>query len=239
VTGALCWHFQGPFHIDSSPCVADGSVYFGSGVSRRFQTYEIFCLRAQDGTVRWRVPADLPVWGAPTVDGGQVFIGLGNGRLDDTAPRPQTPAGALLCLPAETGRPCLWRFPLGDAVFGKPAVDPKRVYFGARDGSCYALGRGDGGLCWKQNLGSPVLTRPALLDGRLYVAARKGQAWGLDAGSGAPRWLFDVAEHSRTRPQLLSSPASVAEPGGHHRIYLGAELANPVSSAAALYCLED
>jgi outer membrane protein assembly factor BamB len=240
VTGALRWHFQGPFHIDSSPCVADHSVYFGSGVSRRFQTFEIFCLNTEDGTVRWRVPVDLPAWGAPAVDGGQVYIGLGNGRLDETAPRPQTPAGALLCLPAGTGQPCLWRFSIGDAVFAKPTVDQKHVYFGAHDGYCYALERSDGRLCWKQDLGSPVLTRPALLDGRLYVVARDGRVWGLDATNGAARWLLDVSKYSRARPQLLSSPAVLAEEiSGHHRIYLGAELSNPVSSAAAIYCLED
>src|SRR5262249_36778009 len=135
-----------------------------------------------------------------------------------------------------------WRYDVSDAVFTRASIDAQHVYFGARDGHCHCLDRATGQLNWKQDLGSPVLTTPALLDNRLYVVASGGLVGCLDAASGARQWTFDVAGHTQTTAQLYSSPAVVAEAGADgpmRRIYFGSELANPVSTAAVLYCLRD
>jgi hypothetical protein len=174
------------------------------------------------------VPTDLPVWAAPAVGGAGPFVGLGDGRLSESAAPPGKPRGALLRLDAATGRQA-WRYDVPDGVFVKPALDAGHVYFGARDGHCYCLDRADGRLVWKQDVGGPVVAAPCLCGGRLYCR---------DAGSGRPHWVFDVAAHSQTRPRLFSAPVVVPEEGGRRRIYFGAELRNPVRSAALLYCLE-
>src|SRR5262249_6892068 len=124
VTGAKKWQFAGTWHIDSSPAVAGGHVFVGSGVSRRFKDTILFCLEGSDMSVIWRVPVDLPAWGSPVVDGDQVFFGLGNGRLQRSDERP---AGALMCLNAASGHE-LWRCPTSDGVLARPAVDRKRVF---------------------------------------------------------------------------------------------------------------
>jgi outer membrane protein assembly factor BamB len=237
-TGRPRWHFHGDFHVDASPVVASGHLYAGSGVSRRHRRTEAFCLDADTGRPLWRVPTDLPVWAAPAVDGADVFVALGNGRLNESAAPPETPRGALLRLDAATGRQ-VWRYDAPDGVLVKPALDGQRVYFGSRDGCCYALERGAGRLVWKQDVRGPVVAAPCLCGGRLYVAAGEGRLYCLGAADGRPLWTFDVAAHSRTRPRLFSAPVVVPEDGGRRRIYFGAELRNPVSSAAMLYCLED
>jgi outer membrane protein assembly factor BamB len=237
-TGARCWRFRPGLHVDASPALAGGRLYCGSGVSRVHRATCVFCLDGRDGRVLWREPTDLPAWGPSVVDGGEAFFGLGNGRLDRSAEPPEQPAGALLCVEAASGKE-RWRFATGDAVFGRPCVDPGHVYFGARDGFCYCLDR-DGRLCWKEDMGSPVATGPALAGDRLYVVASRGRVACLDAGTGRARWSFDVAAHSRTAAQLYSSPVVVAEQAGEHRrVYFGAELSNAVSSAAVVYCLRD
>jgi outer membrane protein assembly factor BamB len=241
VSGGKRWHFQGRRHIDSSPAVAGRRLYAGSGVSLLYPTTEVFCLDAAGGALLWRTPTDLPVWGSPLVRDEQVFFGLGNGRLTQSAQAPEKPAGALLCADASTGRTC-WIYRLDDAVFGRPAADEEHVYFGARDGRCYCLDRRDGRRRWAVELGSPIVANPALLDGRLYVVASGGRVSYLDAASGRVRWTFDVARHTQTRPHLLSSPVVRAEEdaaGSHHRLYFGAELRNPIKSTAVLYCLRD
>jgi len=50
-----------------------------------------------------------------------------------------------------------------------------------------------------------------------------------------------LARDAHVRPQVFSSPTVTrdASAGEGRRIYFGAELANPVSSAAVLYCLQD
>ena len=122
-------------HIDSTPFVANGRVYAGSGTSRRFPALQVVCLDAATGKPIWRTRVNLPAWGSPVVAGDRVFVGLGNGRLTEAA---QSPAGALACFDANTGKE-LWSFPVPDAVFGRPAVASGRVVFGSRDGNLYGL----------------------------------------------------------------------------------------------------
>ncbi len=241
VSGAPRWHYEAPIHVDASPSVVDRCLYCGSGVSRTRKTTQVFCLNADTGAVLWQKPTDLPVWGSPAVSGDQVFFGLGNGRLTQSALAPEKPAGAVLCAAAKNGE-TQWRYDVRDGVLVRPAVDDHRVYFGARDGCCYCLDRSHGQLCWMQDLGSPLVTNPALLERRLYVVASDGRVSRLDADSGRIGWTFDVAAHSQTKPRLFSAPAVVgerAEVNGHFRVYFGAELRMPLNSAAMVYCLRD
>jgi outer membrane protein assembly factor BamB len=241
VTGARRWQYEAAIHVDTSATVVGKRLYCGSGVSRTRSRTEIFCLTADEGTILWRKPTDLPAWGSPAVSGDQVFFGLGNGRLTRSAEPPEKPAGAMMAVAAETGE-MRWRYDVSDGVLVRPAVDSQRVYFGARDGYCYAVERAHGQLCWKQALGSPLVTNPALIEKRLYVAAGGGRVSRLNADSGTIEWTFDVAGYSQTEPRLFSSPVVVADRGrggGAYRIYFGAELQMSLGSAAVLYCLRD
>jgi outer membrane protein assembly factor BamB len=230
--GAKLWHFPGP-HVDSNPAVVEDRLYAGSGSG---PDYEVFCLDAETGRRIWRAAADLPVWGAPLVADGCVWVGLGTGTFGERAGRP---AGALLCLDAHTGRR-VWRYDVGDSVLGKPALDPDRVYFCSLDHQCYCLDRKEGQLCWRRDLGSPVMAAPALAGDSLYVAASGGRVCRLHAGSGAVQWTVDLARLSQARPRLFSSPAVVrADADDSRRLYVGAGLDNGLRMAALLYCLED
>src|SRR5262249_4327023 len=233
-TGSTKWHFKELLHIDASPTVVAGRLYLGSGISRTRKTTQALCLDAKTGQVLWLQPTDLPVWGSPTVDGDSVFFGRGNGRLDSSAAHP---AGGILCLDAKNGA-VRWRFDVAEGVLARPTLDARTVYFGARDGRCYALDRVDGSLRWTQDLGSAIVTTPALANGALYVAASAGKVSCLEVESGHVRWSFDVAAHTQTRPRLFASPVVVEKDGARH-IYLGTELRNGVSSAAVLYCLSE
>ena len=227
-TGKEVWHFPG-VHVDTNPAVVGNRLYAGSG----FGSYEAFCLDAATGLPRWRTKVDLPVWGSPTVVGGDVLIGLGNGDFKDSTK--DAPAGALLCLDTESGA-VRWTHRVADAVLMKPAVDEGKglIFFAARDRHAYGVDR-EGRLCWKQALGSPIVAAPALAGSRLYVAGSQGAVSCLQADSGAVQWTFDVARHSQKTPQLFSSPA-VAD----GRIYFGAALANAVGNTfPVLYCLEE
>jgi outer membrane protein assembly factor BamB len=233
------WHFQGPLHVDASPAVLGDRVYAGSGVSLSHRRTEVFCLDAATGKVVWRRRTDLPAWGSPAVFGEQVFFGLGNGRFQEPPAAPERPAGAVVCFAAQTGER-LWTYPAADAVFCRPAVDERHVCFGARDGCCYALDRRSGRLCWKTDLGSPVIGRPALAGPHVWAVSSGGRVCRLDGTTGAVEARLDLPAPPHTHFRVYSSPAVCAEPDGAHRIYLGAELANPAAASAALvYCLKD
>lgn len=236
-TGRKLWRFSGPFHIDSSPIVLGRRLYAGSGISRVYRKTEAWCLDTENGRVCWRYPTDLPVWGSPVLEGDDVFFGLGNGRLLTGPEPPEKPAGAVLCLNAHTGEG-RWRHTASDAVFGRVAAEEKRVYFGARDGRVTCLDRATGQPLWQRQLGSPIVASPALHGDRLYIVASKGRISCLERDTGQTRWEYDVAGSSSIEPQLVSSPRVIGLDSGR-RIYFGAELRNPVSSAAVVYCLRD
>jgi outer membrane protein assembly factor BamB len=185
------------------------------------------------------MPSDLPVWGMPSVAGGFVYAGVGNGNFMESA---EKPAGAVLCLEAATGKR-LWRYDVADAVLTHAAVGAERVYFGSRDGSCYALGRKEGKLVWKVGLGSPVLASPALVAGEggasLYVLGSAGRVCRLEAATGQVEWRFDVAKDAKQDAdavQLFSSPCVVTG-GEGRRVYFGSGLDN--FARGTLYCVEE
>src|SRR5262245_50866257 len=128
--------------------------------------------------------------GSPTVDGDRVFFGLGNGRLMRSAEPPARPAGVVLCLDAASGRR-RWDYPVSDAVLAKPVVDGGRVYFGCRDGRCYAVDCEDGHLLWSHAVGGPIVSRTPVREGRVYALASDGRLDCLDARSGTRLWTFD------------------------------------------------
>jgi outer membrane protein assembly factor BamB len=239
ITGKVRWHFEGLLHVDTSPVVAGGRVYAGSGISRRLRRTEAFCLDARTGRPLWRTPTDLPVWGSPVVEGGQVFFGLGNGRLERSVDPPARPAGALLCLDAATGK-VRWRCPAGDGVLVRPAVGARQAFFVSRDGCCYAVRRESGALAWKTDLGGPLVAAPALAGDRLYLVTRGGRVAALAAEDGRILWSYDLADKTHTDPRMYSAPVAARDPAtGSRQVIFGAELRNPVNSAAVLYCLEE
>ena len=239
--GKELWHFEG-LHIDTSPTVVGNRLYGGSGYGDQ---YWLFCLDTATGKPIWRQTSKLPVFGSPTVLGQQVFFGTGNGNMIQSDP--SKPAGALLCY--KTDGTFLWSYATPDGIHTKPAVDRRHVYFGARDGSVYAVRRSDGQLAWKEDLGSPVVTAPALLTSdsgdsySLYTIGVGGRVCCLDPLTGKHLYEpFDVAKASSTAPQLLSSPRVLAtrrDDGEARQVYFGAGLSDKGTWQAALYCVED
>jgi outer membrane protein assembly factor BamB len=242
-TGKEIWHFPG-FHVDAGPTVADGRVFFGSGVGDIYKETVLFCLDTATGNLLWRLPTSLPAWATPTVKGPHVYFGIGNGRMNESD---SNPAGALMCADVATGAE-LWRYPVSDGVLGRPIADGNFVYFGSRDGNLYCLHRDQGQLAWKHPLGAPIVAAPAVArcnfcGARTSVFAVASDGGGLarlvclGANEGQLAWSFDIAAHARTPANLWSSPALTISPEGR-RIYVGSEIKG-AASAAVLYCIED
>jgi outer membrane protein assembly factor BamB len=241
--GKRLWQY-GKGHIDCPPLVVGQRVYCGAGVDRDLkgpQETAIFCLDAQTGDEVWRVTTDLPAWGKPFVSGGRAIFPLGNGDSSKPVGPPDKPAGAVVCVSAEDGKP-IWRYDVPDGVLEGPAVDGGQVYFGSRDGHCYCVGRDDGLFRWKRDLGSPVVAPPALAacpacgsTNSVYAVARDGRAACLDAASGRVMWQRDFPA-----AQLLSAPVVTVEHsqlGDHRSVYFGAGILN--NNQIMVYCIED
>jgi outer membrane protein assembly factor BamB len=217
---------------ETSPAVHDGRVFAGLGIDGR----AVICLDAEDGKEIWRCKTPYPVFGPPTVAGGSVIVGMGNGDFINSAEVVKSiklaqlrkegkseaeiaeaaktlgTGGEIWCLDEKSGD-VQWTYPVPDTVLGAIAVDRDKLYFGARDGYVYCLSRA-GKLINRWNAHAPLLTSPAISGGHLYVVTQQGTLFGLRADDLECVW---EAQLGFTGP-FISSPAVA---WGH--VYAGSE----------------
>lgn len=202
-TGHLKWRFPDA-HVDGGPLVHNGRVYFGSG----YATKALFCLDANRGRLAWKKDFAVPVWGAPALAGGKLYVGIGNGNFDESDEHPQ---GAALCLDPETGEE-VWRFgDVKDGVLTSIAVSENRAVFGSRDGACYALDATTGQLAWRTDIEVPILSSPAISGTHVLLGTDDGLLFCLDLEDGGEVWFYDTNDDLMVFGQddgrIQSSPA--------------------------------
>ncbi len=173
-------------------------VVFGSGIGGQ----RVNCVDARTGSVLWWRETPYPAFGAPTVAGDRVLIGVGNGNFIVSDPNP---AGAILCLALRDGRE-LWRVPTPDTVIGAVAVHQGRAYACCRDGQVYAIDLEKGEAAAKYALGSPMVCSPAVTAEAIYVTTEAGKLLCLDRGAGSVRWAQTLTGGT----MIVSSPAVAA-----------------------------
>lgn len=180
-----------PFDVFlSSPVIAGGTVYFGSG------DQTVYALDAQTGTLKWKFATGNVVHASPAVSAGVVYIGSWDRYL--------------YALNAESGA-MIWKFQTGEdtviynqvGIASSAAVAGGTVFFGCRDGHFYAVDAKTGAQLWKHdNKKGWVIASPAVHEGVVYFPTSDGTRFkALEAASG--RVLFDLTNKAVS----FSSPA--------------------------------
>ena len=184
----------------SSPVVAIGAVYFGSGDTN------IYALDAATGALRWKFKTGDVVHSSPAISDGTLFAGSWDSYF--------------YALDAASGKE-KWRFKTGEdpnihnqvGIQSSAAVANGVVYFGCRDSKFYAVDAATGKQLWVfPNKGSWVIASPAVFEGEVYFATSdSGLIHALDAKSGAPLFSLD----NKHWP-MFSSPAIAGD-----KLYIG------------------
>jgi len=183
--------YADPFDVYlSSPVVADGAVFFGSGDGH------VYALAVADGQRRWTFDTGEVVHASPAVVSGVVYVGSWNSRF--------------FALDARSGAE-RWHFQAGtdDLIHNQvgfqssPAVVEGTVYVGCRDANLYALDAATGREKWRYPTnGSWVVTSPAVSAGRVVFATSDSSlVTALDAATGKQQW------QQSTRAYVFASPA--------------------------------
>ncbi|MGZ5024639.1 MAG: beta-alanine-activating enzyme beta-propeller domain-containing protein [Chthoniobacterales bacterium] len=142
----------------SSPVVADGAVFFGSGDGN------LYSLDASTGNLRWKFKTGDVIHASPAFADGVVFVGSWDSYF--------------YAVDARSGKE-KWKFHAGeDALLhnqvgfqSSPAVVDGVVYTGCRDAQLYALDAATGEEKWKfDNALSWVITSPAVVNGKVFFA---------------------------------------------------------------------
>ncbi|HEY8053724.1 MAG TPA: PQQ-binding-like beta-propeller repeat protein [Steroidobacteraceae bacterium] len=175
----------------SSPAVAGGMVYFGSGDGN------VYALDAGSGALRWKFHTGNVVHASPAVANGTVFVGSWDSYF--------------YALDATSGKQ-RWRFKTGEdpainnqvGIQSSAVVADGVVYFGCRDSNLYALDAASGTKRWSYSTRSSwVISSPSVRDGRVYFATSDtALVLAADAKTGAP--VFSLSFH---KWPFFSSPA--------------------------------
>jgi outer membrane protein assembly factor BamB len=201
ITGKVVKPAQGRLRIEaaffnpdseSPPAAAaiDGRrvFLFGSGLEGR----RVNCVDAATGALIWKSPTPHPAFGAPTVDGDRVLVGVGNGNFLASDPKP---AGAVLCFSLKDGKE-LWKVAVGDNVIGAVAVAGGKAYACSRDGHVHVLDAAKGAVLAKWPVGAPMVSSPAVTADAVTVATDAGKLFSFDRASGELLWSFPLSPGS-------------------------------------------
>jgi len=201
----LAWRAPTDGDVVSSPAIANGVVYVGSGDGF------LYALDVTTGARRWRYDAGSPVSSSPAVGGGLVFATARDGSIFavDAARgtrRWRLTTGADLPLP--------WGHESGDHFLSSPAYIDGRVVVGAGDGGVYAIDAATGRRQWRAQTDGRVRASPAVADGRVYAGSYDGRVYCYDLTSGALRWRYETegvtlksGSFGFDRRSIQSSPA--------------------------------
>jgi outer membrane protein assembly factor BamB len=218
----------------SSPAVANGKVYFGSGDGN------VYAVDAKTGVLQWKFATRDVVHASPAVANGVVFIGSWDGNFyaidAETGQQKWVFAGGqdpaihnqvgfqssaavvdgtvyvgcrdahVYALDAATGRK-KWDYPTSKSwVNGTPAVRDGVVYVGTSDSSRFmALDARTGRLRFNFDAKSYVFSSAALAGGLAYFGSHNGKFYAVDAKTGALAWEFQTPA-SKNDPMKIMNP---------------------------------
>jgi outer membrane protein assembly factor BamB len=169
---------------DSSPTVADDTVYVGGGDGK------VYAVDLETGRERWSHATGSRVRSSPAVGEGTVYAG----SFD----------GCVYALNAATGAES-WKYQTGDVVQSSPALGEGLVFIGTRAEALLALEAKTGALKWRRpHSGSWVLASAAIAAGKVIVGGSDSHLLeALDAQTGEPAWSMPVGA------RMLGSPTVV------------------------------
>ena len=182
--------------FQSSPVVAQGMVFFGSGDGN------LYALDAETGALRWKFATGDVVHASPAYDAGTLYFGSWDSYL--------------YAVDAATGQK-KWQFKTGEDPLihnqvgfqGSPAVIDGVVFVGCRDSGFYAIDAATGTQKWKiDNKGSWIVVSPAVFGGKvLFGTSDSGLVHLLDAASQKPAFELKVAAYDFSSPAVAGDVA--------------------------------
>ncbi len=210
-----------PFDVFlSSPVLANGVVFFGSGDGN------VYALDAASGALRWKYQTGDVVHASPAFADGVIYVGSWDSYF--------------YALNAGTGT-LKWRFHAGEdpgihnqvGFQSSAAVVGGVVYVGCRDSNLYALDAASGAERWRFSTGASwVISSPAVTGGKVYFATSDSSRYHVvDAATG--KSVFEIQD----KAFMFSSP-SVAGDVVFIGVMNGTLAARDLSTAKVLWTFE-
>jgi outer membrane protein assembly factor BamB len=172
-------------YVQSSPVVADGTVYVGS------LDGNLYALAADTGEINWTFATAGKIRATPAVDQGTVYVGSWD--------------KSIYAIDARTGE-ARWASPVGGQVQSTAVAANGLVYCASRKASVVALDAQTGALRWEHRYGNNmwVESSPRLVDGVIYIGSSGSKfILGLDALTGEPTAIFTSPDFHWSTPLVI------------------------------------
>ena len=195
-TGDLIWSFKTTSHVESTPFISQGKLYFTGGADG------VYCVDALEGQEIWHY-GDIHADMSPVVHNGIVYFGTGYGDYK------------VFAVDANTGAE-IWSKQMPYPVWGSPSASENLVFFGLGRGNfsesapipagkVVAFNAETGDTVWEHEAEDAVLTAIAIQDGSVIFGSRDGYVYSLGATDGKLNWKTDLGG------PVVSSPAVTPE----------------------------
>jgi outer membrane protein assembly factor BamB len=166
--------------------------------------HNVYAVDVQTGEALWPEPftADHPVWAAPLVADGRVYVV----SLDHH----------LYALDRADGA-TVWEKDLGASLAGTPALVDGTLYVGTFARELYALDAATGAEVWPQPFAQAenwIWSGPAERDGGLYFTDLSGNLFAVDARTGALRWQVKPGGVLRGTPAVTDELVIIGDKDG-------------------------
>jgi outer membrane protein assembly factor BamB len=221
-SGAEEWCFAASDVILSSPSVAEGVVYFGTGFWSTGDSGYLYAIDTQTGQELWRFTAG-PILTSPAINDGVVYFNDSLGRFfavqdkslsasagdshsDGTMARANLQRTGFYDVKAVYElRGVQWQFEIGETPAAPPTIVDKTAYL-CSGTYVYALDIATGERLWRFAT-SGALSSPAIANGVVYFGGYGGYMYAVDARTGLRKWQTTTRGFPDEEDAMVSSPA--------------------------------
>lgn len=205
-TGEQIWSFPTTSHVESTPFIHQGKLYFTAGADG------VYCIDALEGEQIWHYPAvhaDM----SPVMHKDKVYFGTGYGDY------------RIYAVDAQTGAE-VWSKQMPYSVWGSPSAEENRVFFGLGRGNfsesapipagkVVALDTETGDILWEHEAEDAVLTAIAIQNGYVTFGSRDGYVYSLQSTDGKLNWKTDLGGPVVSSPAVTMDTIYVATKDGY------------------------
>lgn len=205
-TGEPIWSFKTASHVESTPFISQGKLYFTAGSDG------VYCIDALEGQEIWHyedVHADM----SPVFHSDKVYFGTGYGDY------------RIYAVDAQTGVE-VWSKQMPYPVWGSPSTDENLVFFGLGRGNfsdsapipagkVVALDTETGDIVWEHEAEDAVMTAIAVQNGSVTFGSRDGYVYSLQSTDGKLNWKTDLGGPVVSSPAVTMDTVYAATKNGY------------------------
>jgi len=164
--------------VRSTPAIANGMVYFGSGDGY------FYAIDSKSGAEKWRFKTGGAVHSSPAVTASAAYFTSRDRNF--------------YAINALTGK-LQWKYALGkdlgeenywDNYGASPVIEKTTLYLGTGSGFLFAFNINTHKLLWKYNTGERIKTAPAISGNHVVFGANSGYVISVDKATGKLLWQF-------------------------------------------------